>query len=159
MATIFGNDIGGIGSGRGQTDKRARLFSRVRFSDADPCPCGGGVYGQCCGPLHRGERQAATAAELMAARYSAFAAHEADYLWRTWHPRYRPEVIHLDDDVEWLGLEIMDTEAGREGDTEGVVEFRARFRDSEGNSVMYERSRFVTRARRWVYVDGDVDYS
>ncbi|WP_371415628.1 YchJ family metal-binding protein, partial [Corynebacterium xerosis] len=25
----------------------------------------------------------------MAARYSAYAAHEADFLWMTWHPRRR----------------------------------------------------------------------
>ncbi len=95
----------------------------------------------------------------MAARYSAYAAHEADYVWRTWHPRYRPEVIHLDDAVEWLGLNIVETQAGGVDDREGVVEFEARFRDGDGSAVMRERSRFARRARRWVYVDGDVEYS
>ena len=26
--------------------------------DSGPCPCGGGEYSRCCGPLHRRERRA-----------------------------------------------------------------------------------------------------
>lgn len=135
------------------------FFARTRVADSNPCPCGGGLYGKCCGPLHRGEREAVTAAELMAARYSAYSAHEADYIWRTWHPRYRPEIINVDDGVKWEGLTIIDTVDGGEDDREGVVEFEAAFRDHEGSGTMHERSRFVRRARRWVYVDGEVTYS
>lgn len=91
----------------------------------------------------------------MRARYSAFAAHEADFLWKSWHPRERPELITFDDTV-WLGLEIVDTVDGRHGDSEGIVEFIARFRDSGGKGQLHERSRFVARARRWMYLDGDI---
>ncbi|OFU55014.1 hypothetical protein HMPREF3121_06975 [Corynebacterium sp. HMSC11E11] len=112
-------------------------------------------YGDCCAPLHRRERLPETAVELMAARYSAYAAHEADFIWMTWHPRRRPEVVTFDDDVEWLGLEILDVVDGAEGDREGVVEFRARYRDAEGPGQLWERSTFMLRSKRWMYVDGE----
>ncbi len=82
----------------------------------------------------------------MRARYSAFATGEADYLWRTWHPRTRPDRVTLDPAVQWTGLEILEAS----GDT---VEFRAH----HTTGVLHERSRFGRRAGRWFYVDGDVD--
>ena len=48
----------------------------------------------------------------MRSRYSAFVLGLADYLWRTWHPRTRPQRVHLDDTV-WTGLEIVDVESLR----------------------------------------------
>ena len=53
--------------------------------DQSPCPCGGGAYRSCCGPLHRGDQRAKTAEQLMRSRYSAFARGEIDYLLAT-HP-------------------------------------------------------------------------
>ena len=51
-----------------------------------PCPCGSGdTLDHCCGPLHRGERKAATAEALMRSRYSAYALGKLDYLIAT-HP-------------------------------------------------------------------------
>lgn len=145
------------------------LFARVRLDDADPCPCGGAGlgrrpgdearqtprYGQCCGPLHRRERLAESALELMAARYSAYAAHEADYLWMTWHPRRRPAAVTFEPGVEWLGLEILDVVDGAPGDRDGIVEFRARYRDAGGPGELWERSTFMLRSKRWMYVDGE----
>lgn len=113
----------------------------------DPCPCGGETYGTCCAKFHSEEARVATAEELMRARYSAFVAEHADFLWKSWHPRNRPELITFDD-TEWLGLEILDVV---EGESEGIVEFIARYRGGE----LHERSRFLTRARRWMYLDGE----
>ncbi len=144
--------------------KGGALFTRIRLDDAAPCPCGGAArgqgaepprYGDCCAPLHRRERLPETAAELMAARYSAYAAHEADFIWMTWHPRRRPDAVTFDPDVEWLGLEIIDVVDGAEGDREGIVEFRARYRDADGRGELWERSTFMLRSRRWMYVDGE----
>ena len=118
-----------------------------------PCPCGtGAVYQLCCGPLHHGERQAATAEELMRSRYAAFAVGDADYLFRTWHPRTRPADVTVDAGVVWQGLEIDDVAAGGVDDDRGEVEFTALF----DGDAMHERSRFERRAGRWFYVDGDV---
>ncbi|WP_207454864.1 YchJ family protein [Desertivibrio insolitus] len=123
-------------------------------SDA-PCPCGSGTpYSGCCGPLHAGA-PAPTALALMRSRFSAFALADAAYLSRTWHPSTRPDPLELDDDVVWRRLQIVDTTAGGEADTDGVVEFRASYRSAKSAGLMHERSRFTRHEGRWVYVDGD----
>lgn len=115
----------------------------------DDCPCGtGDSYGSCCLPLHAGEREADTAEQLMRSRYSAFAARESDYLWRTWHPRTRPEVIPPSSGVTWVGLEVIDVR-------DDEVEFRAFYREGQRSGTLHERSRFAVRARRWFYLDGE----
>ena len=122
----------------------------------DVCPCGTGKsFERCCHPLHTGERSAVTAEALMRSRYSAYAIGDLDYVWRTWHPRTRPEVLTPSDEV-WTGLEILDTAEGREGDQKGIVEFRAHYRQNRRSGTLHERSHFAVRARRWLYVDGEL---
>ncbi|MGB7361085.1 MAG: YchJ family metal-binding protein [Mycobacterium sp.] len=117
-----------------------------------PCPCGtGDPFGRCCLPLHIGDRPAQMAEELMRSRYSAYVVGDTEYVWRTWHPRTRPEDIG-NGTVTWSRLEIIDVAGAGEGDESGEVEFRAHHR----HGVMHERSRFARRAGRWFYVDGDV---
>lgn len=119
------------------------------------CPCGSGTaYDACCGPLHRGARAAGTAEELMRSRYAAYALGEADHLFRTWHPRTRPADVTTDRGLRWTGLTVLDVVAGGPGDDEGVVEFEARWDSPAGPGLLRERSRFVRRAGRWVYLDG-----
>jgi SEC-C motif-containing protein len=118
-----------------------------------PCPCGTGEgYGSCCGPLHHGEREATSAAQLMRSRYAAYVVGDTAYLTRTWHPRTRPADLEVAPDPRWTGLEVLRTDDGREGDPTGVVEFVA----THADGPLHERSRFVRRAGRWVYVDGDL---
>ena len=123
----------------------------------DECSCGSGEpFGGCCLPLHRGERWAATAEQLMRARYSAYAVGDLDYVWQSWHPRTRPAALTPDDRLTWISLEILDTVDGGPDDQTGEVEFRARYRDGAQTGTLHERSRFEVRARRWLYVDGDL---
>ena len=114
------------------------------------CPCGSAEsYDSCCGPLHRGARQAGTAVELMRSRYSAFVLGEVDHLFRTWHPRTRPAGLvedGLDTSRTWTGLEGL-------GHGEDWVEFDAHYPVDGVAGVQHERSRFEQRAGRWVYVD------
>jgi SEC-C motif-containing protein len=118
------------------------------------CPCGTGLgYDGCCGPLHRNERPAQTPEELMRSRYSAYATGAWDHLFRTWHPRTRPEDVTPDDELTWTGLEILDAPEPEAED--GVVEFRAHWTWSGQAGSLHERSRFTRRAGRWVYLDGD----
>ena len=92
----------------------------------------------------------------MRARYSAYAVGDLDYVWKTWHPRTRPAALTPDDRLTWTGLQIVATAAGRPEDQTGEVEFRARYRDGGRIGTLHERSRFAVRARRWLYVDGEL---
>lgn len=92
----------------------------------------------------------------MRSRYSAYVVSDLDYLWRTWHPRTRPERVLPDSQLQWTGLEILDTAAGRAGDDGGEVEFRAHHRLGGRAGALHERSRFAVRGGRWFYVDGDI---
>lgn len=99
-------------------------------------------------------RVAATAEELMRSRYSAFAVHDTAYLLRSWHPATRPATLDLDPRLVWTGLEIVATEAGGPGDTNGVVEFRAHHRRDGADGVLHEISRFRRDGAEWRYVRG-----
>jgi len=122
-----------------------------------PCPCGSAsAYRECCGPFVRGEAVAPTAEALMRSRYTAYVRRDEAYLLRTWHPSTRPAALGLDD-TAWLGLEVLGTEAGGEGDDAGVVTFAASYEGSGGSvATLRETSRFVREDGAWLYLDGDV---
>lgn len=90
----------------------------------------------------------------MRARYSAYVRHDGEFLMRSWHPDTRPTQIVFDPNLEWLGLEVVRTEAGSGLATEGVVEFKARFRRGGERLELHEVSRFTRIGGDWVYVDG-----
>ena len=121
------------------------------FDDAQACPCGlGQPYGECCAPAHRGHPPV-TAAALMRSRYAAFVLDDAAYVLQSWHPDTRPAVVEPDAGLRWTGLDVLDTSGGGLFDAEGVVEFRAHYRDSGRPGEMHERSRFVRFDGQWVY--------
>ncbi len=122
--------------------------SRVQLQR--PCPCGSGTtYDGCCGRLHRGAAQAETAEELMRSRYAAYAVGDLDHVFRTWHPRTRPDDLEPDPTLTWTGLRIL-------GSGEDWVEFVAAYERAGVPGERHERSRFQRRAGRWVYLDGDL---
>lgn len=128
---------------------------------SNPCPCGSNLaYNQCCRPYHDG-KAAPTAVALMRSRYSAYTLRNGAYLHRTWHGSTRPNkksLLQLPP-TEWLGLEIVRTEAGGTQDERGMVEFIARYQEGEQTDALHESSRFVKEAGRWYYVDGDYERS
>ena len=112
------------------------------------CHCGrSGPYAACCGPLHRGERHAGSAEELMRSRYSAYAVGDRAYLLQTWHPTTRPARLALDG-TRWTGLEVLETSGGGMLENEGTVRFRAHHL----GGVLEELSRFVRLAGHWSYL-------
>lgn len=118
-----------------------------------PCPCGlGEPYDACCGRLHSGAVHAATAEQLMRSRYSAFVVRDARYLLATWHPSTRPRSVELDDGVQWLRLDVLHARGGGFLDSEGEVEFAARYRRDGERGVQRERSTFARVDGRWAYV-------
>ena len=83
----------------------------------------------------------------MRSRFSAYAVGDSAYVWRTWHPRTRPEAVALDPTTRWTDLEVIEA-------VDDEVEFRAHLVGREGAGVLHERSRFAQRADRWFYLDG-----
>ena len=61
----------------------------------------------------------------MRSRYAAYARGEVDHVWRTWHPRTRPERVVHDPTTTWTGLEVLRAE-------DDVVEFVASHRSPDG---------------------------
>lgn len=133
----------------------ARIAAAPALTAESPCPCGlPAAYGQCCGRFHRGEQSAPTAESLMRSRYSAFAAQDAAYLLRTWHPATRPGHLELDPGTRWTGLEILGTTDGSAFHTTGTVTFRARYRGHGETGELHEKSTFERHGGAWVYVAG-----
>jgi len=90
----------------------------------------------------------------MRSRYSAFAVGAADYLLATWHPATRPARLELDDDVRWIGLDVLATTGGSLLASDGTVEFRAHYLRDRQPGAQHENSRFVRDGGRWHYLDG-----
>lgn len=122
----------------------------------DRCPClSGETYSGCCGKYHSGAQDAPTAEALMRSRYSAFAVGDQPYLLKTWHPSTRPAVLELDSGLQWRRLDIMETSAGGPLDEQGVVRFRAHYRDGTTRGIQEETSRFIRVNGVWLYLDGE----
>lgn len=127
------------------------------------CNCGAkSEFEACCGRFIDGAARPETAEELMRSRFSAFATGAVDYLIRTVHPKnrefHRPESVGgFSSENDWLRLEIIATERGTRDDRDGIVEFRAFYRDSTGaDRVHHERSTFKKELGRWFFVEGEV---
>jgi SEC-C motif-containing protein len=134
-------------------DSTAPTPSWPTLADGGRCPCLSGLtYGECCAPFHRGEGAAPTAERLMRSRYSAFVVGDAAYLLRTHHPSTRPASLELDPNVRWYRLDILGRSLGGILDTQGEVEFRARYRFDGEAGDQHERSKFVRDRGAWSYV-------
>jgi len=126
----------------------------------DFCPCGSQKqYNQCCLPIISGEKRAKTAEQLMRSRYSAFAKHEIDHLFKSTHPDQqknfnRKTTKTFAKKSTWSGLEIKETIEGGVDDTSGQVEFIAHFKVNNSLQFMHERSNFQKCDGDWYYVDG-----
>jgi SEC-C motif domain protein len=126
----------------------------------ESCPCGSGqTYEQCCQPLIKGTRQAATAEALMRSRYSAHVKVEIDYIVKTTHPSKRgsvnrKEVEDWAKSSEWQSFEIVQTEAGGPDDDHGTVEFVANYRVKSKPNRHHEIAEFDKQEDRWYFLDG-----
>src|ERR1700685_675698 len=91
------------------------------------CPCGSGkAFLECCGPILSGKRKAATAEELMRARFTAHATRDFAFVHRTYRPTSRqPYVADSNPPItEWTRLVIHDHSPGKTPDM-ATVEFSA----------------------------------
>ncbi len=90
----------------------------------------------------------------MRSRYTAYATGDAGYIQHSWHPDTRPAELYIEPGITWTGLEVIDTERGRQLDADGIVEFVAHHVADGTARELRERSSFVRHEGRWVYVDG-----
>lgn len=81
----------------------------------------------------------------MRSRYAAYAVGDLDHVFRTWHPRTRPDDLSPDPGLTWTGLEIL-------GAGEDWVEFVASYEREGVPGRLHELSGFEVRGGRWVYV-------
>jgi SEC-C motif-containing protein len=121
---------------------------------SEKCYCGSlKPFELCCNRYITGTQKAPTALALMKSRYSAYAIHQADYLWETTHSSERnyyskEEILRWATANQWQKLEIISA-------TENTVEFKAYFIDENNMSQMhYEFSTFKQENGIWFYVDG-----
>lgn len=125
------------------------------------CHCGRELtFQDCCGAIHKGKQIAETAEDLMRSRYSAFVEADVDYILATYAKETCPlnereEILEWAKSVEWIGLEIINTKAGQEDQSEGFVEFKAHFKENGNINVLHENSFFRKETEKWVYVSGE----
>jgi len=129
------------------------------------CPCGSLLsLAECCGPIISGERQAATAEALMRARYTAYTRHDIDFIMRSTHPDGQGD-SDIDamrawaEAADWQGLEVLQVEAGGEGDKKGLVEFVAHYDMGGVKQHHHEVSGFLRTESGWLFRDGKVLHS
>ncbi len=125
---------------------------------AELCPCGNSRKAAlCCAPFLDGSRQPATAEELMRSRYTAYTRADAAYLIATLHPSQRSvddeaNILAWAHNSRFTGLSVLKTKAGKAKDSDGLVEFVARFSDADGTYAHREISSFVKEDGKWWYV-------
>jgi len=124
------------------------------------CPCGScHAYSACCEPIISGKKDAKTAQELMRSRYTAFTQANIDYLMRSHSIKTRPvkerkSIEKWAKSVVWMGLTIIQTQAGEVDDEIGYVEFKALYLENGTPELIHEKSLFQRENGKWAYVSG-----
>lgn len=120
------------------------------------CPCNSQKeYSECCGKIHQDPKNAASAEQLMRARYSAFVRQEIDFIYNTFHPTTRrfqnkKDIAIWAQENKWMQLEIVQSSTH-------TVEFKAHFLDMDGQvQIHHEKSTFKQQQNYWYYVDGKI---
>lgn len=128
--------------------------TRPTIGSDSPCPCGSGkTYGQCCEPLLKQERKAATAEELMRSRFTAHFVGDERHLHRTYLETARKPFTAAEAqgfDVTWTRLVIHAHEPGPKPET-AYVDFTAYFNDAGTERPMHEKSEFSQIDGAWYY--------
>jgi SEC-C motif-containing protein len=126
------------------------------------CPCGSGKeYAQCCEPYILGGQNPPTAEALMRSRYSAYTAHAIDYIINTCLRKGEQDIDvkqtkSWSEKSTWLGLKIISIEKGGVDDTEGTVEFEARYEQNGLRDRHHEKAVFKKQDGKWFYDEGAI---
>ncbi|WP_420640860.1 YchJ family protein [Candidatus Leptofilum sp.] len=125
-----------------------------------PCPCHSErPYTNCCQPIHLGKTRPSPA-QLMRARYAAYALGNVRFILQTERPNppllpkemiaKRRSLKQFCQNTRFLGLKILD-EAALD-DNQATITFRAMLLQGGQDASFTEQSLFELRNGRWVYV-------
>jgi SEC-C motif-containing protein len=117
------------------------------------CPCGSGkLFSECCGPVLSGTRKAATAEELMRARFTAHATRDFGFVHRTYRPTSRQPYVPDPDGptTEWTRLVVHNHSIGS-GPNTATVEFSAYGIEGGAEHVLHEKAEFMRVGDEWLY--------
>lgn len=97
----------------------------------------------------------------MRARYSAYIKGNISFLGESLYTASRHDwdeaaTRKWAEQSQWLGLEVLSTENGREDDDEGTVEFVASYKEDGLLKQHHENSLFRKEDGSWFYVDGQL---
>ncbi len=117
------------------------------------CSCGSGkLFELCCEPVLTGQRPAATAEELMRARFTAHVAHNFRFL----HDSHRPTAgkPYVEEEgvpaMHWTKLVVHSHEIGRDED-QAFVDFSAYGTEEGVEKVLHEKAEFLRVGGAWLY--------
>jgi SEC-C motif-containing protein len=107
---------------------------------------------ECCGPILAGKRLAATAEELMRARFTAHATRDFGFVNRTYKPTSRQPYVPSAEDptTEWTRLVVHSHSPGRTPDV-ATVDFTAYGKDGDVEQIIEEKAEFVREGGAWIY--------
>ena len=126
------------------------------------CPCGSNLpLTGCCLPYIEGKKTAPTAEALLRSRYCSFVLatdQSINYILETHHSKTRHEVNRDEiekwaKDSKWLGLKILNVEAGSEKDSQGLITFQAQYESDGQMNNHSERSLFEKENGSWKFLD------
>lgn len=127
------------------------------------CPCGSDQpLIDCCAALIDQGRKAATAEQLMRARYTAHTQANIAFILRSHHPATRSDIDEAStakwaQESDWLGLDIRHVDGGGEKDPTARIEFVARYRDGNGKRHDHaEIALFEKHNNEWFFKDAEV---
>ncbi len=124
------------------------------------CPCGSGRdYSECCEPYITGVQNPLTAEALMRSRYTAYVVHAVDYIVKTCVKKSENDIDFeqtkaWSEKSTWLGLTILSTDKGGVSDTEGTVEFEARYEQNGLRDRHHEKASFKKENGVWLFDEG-----
>lgn len=125
-----------------------------------PCPCDKQKrYMDCCGLYIQKKMLAETPEKLMRSRYSAFAEGNISYIRKTMRGAALLDFNkkNMNEDVIWLGLEVIHSALDPNDPNIGYVEFKAHYKqkNNKESGILHEKSRFEKMNGKWFYVSGE----
>lgn len=121
--------------------------------------CSNRTYQKCCGLFINEGILPPTPEALMRSRYTAYASGKIEYIKDTMRGNasvgFDPEdALQWAQSVEWLGLEVVQTQFPDNTDERGFVEFVAKYSWNNKEHKLHELSEFKKIAGQWYYVAG-----